>query len=61
MKPYRVRFWSQDGNGQEEFMGFDTMEQAQSLYESLDGLAEIQQYSEERHEYEALVYPEFEY
>ena len=30
------------------------------FYNSLDGKAEVQRYVEERHEYEAFVYPTFE-
>ncbi len=59
VKGYRVKFWQNDGT--EEHLEFDSMERAQTFYDSLDGLAEIQQYSEERHGYEAIIYPEFEY
>ena len=59
MKKYRVRYWGEDGA--EEFMDFETMEQAQHFYDSLDGKAEIQRYVEEIHGYEAVVYPTFEY
>lgn len=58
MKEYRVRFWGQDGA--DEYMEFDTMEQAQEFYDSLNGMAEIQKYIELTHTYEAVVYPEFE-
>ncbi len=58
MDEYRVRYWR--GDGAEDYMGFGTMEQAQEFYKSLDGMAEIQKYDSGRHEYEAVVYPEFE-
>lgn len=61
MKKYRVRFWHQDQDGREDFLECDTMEQAQQFYDSLDGMAEIQQYVEEAHVYEAVVYPTFEF
>ena len=60
MKPYRVRFWLENQDGREEIMYFDSIEQAMELYDSQNGKAEIQQYIEERHCYEAVVYPEFE-
>ena len=60
MKEYRVKFWHQDEDGREEYMEFDTMEQAQAFYDSLDGMAEIQRYVEEIHDYEIVVYPTFE-
>ena len=59
MDRYRVKYWCEDGA--ECHIGFDSLEQAQGFYDSLEGLAEIQQYNEEWHKYEALVYPEFEY
>lgn len=59
MKPYQVKFWNEDGS--EGFWEFDTIQQAMELYDSLDGLAEIHQYNEDRHCYEAIIYPEFEY
>ncbi len=59
MKDYRVRYWEQDG--QESYVEFETMEQAQIFYNSLDGMAEIQKYVEEIHAYEAVVYPTFEF
>lgn len=58
---YRVRYWHLDEDGREEFVGFGSMEQAQEFYRSMDGLAEIHQYNEDRHCYEAIIYPEFEY
>lgn len=61
MKKYRVRYWHQDQDGREDCMEFDTMEQAQQFYDGLDGMAEIQQYVEEIHGYEAVVYPTFEF
>ena len=60
MKIYRVRYWLEDQDGREEHMEFDTMGQAQAFYDSLGGKAEIQEYIEERHGYEAVVYPTFE-
>ena len=39
----------------EDYMGFNTMEQAKEFYDSLGGKAEIQKYIEERHEYEGIV------
>lgn len=59
MKDFRVRYWEQDG--QESYIEFDTMEQAQQFYDSLDGMAEIQKYVEAIHAYEAVVYPTFEF
>ncbi len=59
MDRYRIKYWCEDGA--EGYIGFDSLEMAQGFYDSLDGLAEIQQYNEDRHEYEAFVYPEFEY
>lgn len=57
MKAYRVKRWHEDGS--KSFREFDTIEMAMEFYESLDGLAEVQRYNEERHGYEAVVYPEF--
>lgn len=59
-KRYRVRFWLEDQDGREEHMEFGTMAQAQAFYDSRGGKAEIQEYIEERHRYEAVVYPSFE-
>lgn len=61
MKPYRVRFFPEDQNGREEYMEFDTMEQAMELYDSLGGQAEIQMHDGERGCYEAVLYPTFEF
>lgn len=61
MKEYRVRYWLQDQDGREEYMEFDTMEEAQDFYDSQNGLAEIQKYDAERHCYEDVLYPTFEY
>lgn len=58
MKDYRVRYWEQDG--QESYIEFGTIEQAQLFYDSLNGMAEIQKYVEAIHAYEAVVYPTFE-
>ena len=60
MKEYRVKYWREDGDGREEYMEFETMDQAQAFYDSLDGRAEIQRYVEEIHDYEVAVYPTFE-
>lgn len=59
MKEYRVKYWHRDGDGREEYMEFDTMDQAQVFYDSLDGNGEIQRYSEELHAYETIVEPEY--
>lgn len=59
-KRYRVRFWLEDQDGREEHMEFGTMAQAQAFYDSRGGKAEIQEYIEERHRYEAVAYPMFE-
>lgn len=59
MKAYRVRFWNEDGS--EGFWECDTMQQATELYDSLGGLAEIQQYDADRHCYEAILFPTLEY
>lgn len=61
MDRYRVRYWHLDEDGREDYMGFDSMEQAQGFYRSLDGVAEVQQYDEKRHRYETILFPEFEY
>lgn len=61
MKEYRVRYWPEGQDGRTEYMEFDTREQAQEFYDSLDGMAEIQRYVEEIHDYEAVVYPTLEY
>lgn len=60
VKGYRVKYWNVDGDGGEEYMEFDREDQAMEFYNSLDGKAEVQRYVEERQEYEAVVYPEFE-
>lgn len=59
MDRYRIKYWCEDGA--EGYIGFDTLEMATEFYESMEGLAELQQYIEERHCYEAIIYPEFEY
>ena len=59
MDEYRVRYWELDGN--EKYIGFRTIKQAQLFYDSVNGMAEIQKYVEERHEYEDVMYPEFEF
>ena len=60
VKEYRVKFWRSDEDGREDYIEFDREEQAMIFYNSLDGKAEVQKYIGERHEYEAVVYPEFE-
>ena len=59
MDEYRVKYWCDDGA--ESYVSFDSFVLAEAFYNSLDGLAEIQRYVEERHEYEAYVYPTLEY
>ena len=54
-KEYRVKVWHWDEDGREDYMEFDTMEQAQAFYDSLDGMAEIQRYVEAIHGYEAVL------
>lgn len=58
-KQYRVKF--QDDDGKVIFREFDTMEQAQDFYNSLDEKAEIQKFNEDQSRYEIVVYPTFEY
>lgn len=58
-KQYRVKYQGEEG--ERIFRYFDTMEQAQGLYDSLDGKAEIHQYIEDLSRYEIVVYPTFEY
>ena len=60
-KEYRVKFWRSDQDGREDFTECDTMEEAQEIYDSFGGMAEIQKYVEEINDYEAVVYPEFEF
>ncbi len=59
MKDFRVMYWGPDGG--DKFMEFDTMEQAQEFYESLNGVATIQRYFAEFHAYVDIQYPTFEY
>ncbi|HBA49688.1 MAG TPA: hypothetical protein DCZ91_18210 [Lachnospiraceae bacterium] len=61
MDRYRIKYWCEDGS--EGYIGFDSLEMAVGFYESMEGEgpAELQQYIEERHCYEAIIYPEFEY
>ncbi len=61
MKEFRVRFWHQDEDGREEVVEFDTQEQAQDFYDSLDGKAEIQKYVDRLHTYETIVGPTYEF
>ena len=60
MKEYRVKYWQEDEDGREEFMGCDIYEEAQNFYDSLGGRAEIQKYIEGSHRYETIVSPDFE-
>lgn len=60
MKEYRVKYWREDEDGREEYVEFNTREQAQAFYDGLGGRAEIQRYVEEIHDYEVVVYPTFE-
>ena len=60
MNGYRVRYWLADQDGREEYMEFGTMEQAQVFYDSLDGMAEIQEWSEMWGRWWTVVPPEFE-
>lgn len=57
-KEYRVKYWDRDGVVR--YREFDDEERAKGFYDRLDGKAEVQRYVEERQEYEAVVYPEFE-
>jgi hypothetical protein len=59
MKEFRVMYWGPDSG--DEFMEFDTMEQAQEFYDSLNGVATIQRYFAEFHDYVDIQYPTFEY
>ncbi len=61
IKEYKVRFWKSDQDGMEDYAECDTMEEAQEIYDSLSGMAEIQKYVEEIHDYETVVYPAFEF
>lgn len=60
MKEYRVKYWREDEDGRAGYIEFETREGAQVFYNSLGGRAEIQQYVEEIHAYETVVYPTFE-
>ena len=60
MKPYRVRYWHDDEDGREDFMEFDTLEQAEEFYISLDGQAALQKWNERWHGWWAVWGPEFE-
>jgi len=60
MKPYRVRYWHQDEDGREDYMEFDTLEQAQEFYDSLGGMAELQEWNGKRGCWWAVQGPEFE-
>jgi len=59
MKEYRVRLT--DGSGKERYEEFDTMDQAQELYDSLDGKAEIQKWNPGTGRYEDVVWPTYEF
>ena len=58
MDKYRVKYWCEDGTV--GYVGFDSLVLAESFCNSLDGLAEIQQYNEDSQTYGAAAYPEFE-
>ena len=60
MKEYRVRFWHQEGDGREDYLELETMEQAQDFYDSLDGKAEIQKYVDRLPAYETIVGQSYE-
>lgn len=60
MKEYRVKYWREDEDGGAGYIEFDTQEEAQAFYDSLDGKAEIQRYVEAIHTYETTVAPTFE-
>lgn len=60
MKEYRVKYWREDEDGRQDSVEFDTREEAQAFYDSLDGRAEIQKYVDRLHAYEAIVAPAFE-
>lgn len=59
MNEYRVRFTGE--NGRESCREFTTMEQAQALYDSLNGEAVIQKWSPEARAYEDEVFPIYEF
>lgn len=59
MDKYRIRYWCEDGS--EGYIGFDSQAMAEDFYRSMEGPAELQEYNEDRHCYEAIVYPEFEF
>ena len=59
MKPYKVRFENEDGK--EVSQDFDTMEEAQQLYDSLNGAAVIQKWVEEWQRYDDVVFQIFEF
>lgn len=56
MDKYRVKYWCEDGA--EGYVGFDSFALAEAFYNSLDGLAEIQQYNKDSQAYGAVVYQE---
>lgn len=58
MNEYRVRFTGE--NGRESCREFPTMEQAQALYDSLNGDAVVQKFDPEREYWEDIVYPIYE-
>lgn len=60
MKKYRVRFWYSDQDGRKDYMEFGTMEQAQVFYDSLNGMAEIQEWNEKWGRWWMVVPPTFE-
>lgn len=52
---------SSEEDSVEEYMEFNTMEQAQERYNKLDGKAEIQMYDREHGCYKAVLYPTYEF
>lgn len=58
-KKYRVKIQGDDGAV--SFQEFESREQAQELYDSLNGKAEIQRFVEVISDYETIVYPTFEF
>ena len=54
MDKYRVKYWCEDGTV--GYVGFDSFVLAEAFYNSLEGLAELQQYNEDSQTYGAVVY-----
>lgn len=57
VKEYKVRFWV---GKKEDGRFFETMEEAQAIYDALDGKAQIQKWDPDRLAYETVVFAEFE-